>query len=76
MNILLGVAVYDRRGNLVAMTPELGKLLSSHPSAVSKAISEGHQQSSFVRLAAQPVHVLALPLDRQNEVVGGLAGGA
>jgi len=70
---LLGVAVYDRRGSLVAMTPELGKLLTAAPPAVTRAISESHEQSSFVRLAGQPAHVLALPLDRQNEVVGGLA---
>ena len=70
---LLGVAVYDRRGSLVAMTPELGKLLTAAPPAVARAISESHEQSSFVRLAGQPAHVLALPLDRQNEVVGGLA---
>ncbi|MGA7382833.1 MAG: trehalose-6-phosphate synthase [Terriglobales bacterium] len=70
---LLGVAVYDRRGSLVAMTSELGKLLTATPPAVTKAISESHEQSSFIRLAGQPAHVLALPLDRQNEVVGGLA---
>jgi alpha,alpha-trehalose-phosphate synthase [UDP-forming] len=70
---LLGVAVYDRRGNLVAMTPELGKLLTATPPAVTKAISESHQQSSFVRLSGQPAHVLALPLDHQDAVVGGLA---
>jgi trehalose-6-phosphate synthase len=70
---LLGVAVYDRRGNLVAMTPELGKLVTATPPTVTKAISESREQSSFVRLAGQPTHILALPLDRQNEIVGGLA---
>jgi trehalose-6-phosphate synthase len=70
---LLGVAVYDRHGSLVAMTPGLEKLLTSGPQTVSRAISEGHQQSSFDNLAGQRVHILALPLERQGELVGGLA---
>jgi alpha,alpha-trehalose-phosphate synthase [UDP-forming] len=70
---LLGVAVYDRGGNLVAMTLGLEKLLTTSPVAVSKAIAEGHQQSSFDHLAGQQVHILALPLDRRDELVGGLA---
>jgi alpha,alpha-trehalose-phosphate synthase [UDP-forming] len=70
---LLGVAVYDRRNQLVAMTPGLEKLLTAGLPSVSKAILQGHQQSSFDNLAGQRVHILALPLDRQDEVVGGLA---
>ena len=70
---LLGVAVYDRQGTLVAMTPELGKTLTASPDVVTQAIAEGHGSSSFVRLGSEPVHILALPLRRQDEVVGGLA---
>ncbi len=70
---LLGVAVYDRRGTRVAITPGLEKLLTSTPAAVSRAISETQQQNSFDHLAGQRVHILALPLERQDELVGGLA---
>ena len=70
---LLGVAVYDRQGTLVAMTPELGKTLTASPDVVTQAIAEGHGSSSFVRLGSEPVHILALPLRRQDEVVGSLA---
>jgi trehalose-6-phosphate synthase len=70
---LLGVAIYDRQGSLVAITPELGKTLTASPHAVTQAIAEGHGSSSFVRLGKEPVHILALPLRRQDEVVGGLA---
>jgi trehalose-6-phosphate synthase len=70
---LLGVAVYDRQGKVVAITSELGNVLITTPSDVTQAISEGRAESSFVRLGGDPVHILALPLHRQDEVVGGLA---
>jgi alpha,alpha-trehalose-phosphate synthase [UDP-forming] len=70
---LLGVAVYDRQGKLVAMTPELGKALTTSPHAVTQALAEGHEQSEFVRLGQTPVHIQALPLQHKDELVGGLA---
>jgi alpha,alpha-trehalose-phosphate synthase [UDP-forming] len=70
---LLGVAVYDSHGKPVAMTPELGKLLPAIPNDVTQAMAEGREESSFVRIGADPVHILALPLHRQDEIIGGLA---
>ena len=70
---LLGVAVYDRQGRAVAITSELGAVLTAMPPDVTQAMKEGHGESSFVRLANDPVHIFALPLHRQDEVVGGLA---
>jgi alpha,alpha-trehalose-phosphate synthase [UDP-forming] len=70
---LLGVAVYDHQGKVVAMTSELGGVLTAMPSDVTQAMKEGHGESSFVRVGKLPVHIFALPLHRQDEVVGGLA---
>ena len=70
---LLGVAIYDRQGALVAVTPELEKTLTVSPPPVTRAITLGHEESSFVRLGTLPVHILALPIRRQDEVLGGLA---
>src|ERR1019366_7676745 len=70
---LLGVAIYDRQGALVAVTPELEKTLSVSPPSVTQAITQGHEESSFVKLGSTPVHILALPIRRQDEVLGGLA---
>ena len=70
---LLGVVIYDRQGAVVATTPELAKTFSVSPLPVTQAIAEGHEESSFVRLGSVPVHILALPIRRQNEVLGGLA---
>src|SRR5580658_8647806 len=70
---LLGVAVYDRQGKEVAISSELGQALRAAPQSVIQAMSEGHGESSFVRLGNDPAHIFALPLHRQDEVVGGLA---
>ena len=70
---LLGVAVYDRQGKLVAVTTELGQVLKVMPPDVSQAMADRHGEGSFVRLGKNPVHIFALPLRRQDEVVGGLA---
>lgn len=70
---LLGVAVYDRRGNVVAITSELGKVITAIPHGVMLAMETGRGEGSFVRLSDSPVHIFALPLQRQDEIVGGLA---
>jgi alpha,alpha-trehalose-phosphate synthase [UDP-forming] len=70
---LLGVAIYDRQGALVAVTPELAETLTVRPMPVTEAVAEGRDESSFVRLGSLPVHILALPIRRQDEVLGGLA---
>jgi trehalose-6-phosphate synthase len=74
---LLGVVVYDRNGALVAVTPELAKTIPANSPLVTEAtthaLAQGHEESSFVRLGAVPVHILALPVRRQDEVLGGLA---
>src|SRR4030088_280340 len=70
---MLGVVIYDRQGALVAATPELAKTLPVPPPQVTQAITQGYGESSFVRLGGVPAHILALPIRRQDEVLGGLA---
>src|ERR1700722_19045155 len=70
---LLGMAIYDRQGKIIAITPELSGMLSPNPPQVAQAIALGHEESSFVRMAGQPIHILALPIRHQDEVLGGLA---
>src|SRR5580658_7310597 len=67
---LLGIAVYDRQGKLIAITSELGEVVTVTPHEVTQAMSEGHGESSFVRVGSDPVHILALPLHREDEAVG------
>ncbi|MGB8988215.1 MAG: trehalose-6-phosphate synthase [Candidatus Sulfotelmatobacter sp.] len=70
---LLGVAVYDLQGKLIAVTPELKPILRAAPDDVTHAITENHQQSSFGRLDNYRIHIFALPLHRDDDVIGGLA---
>src|SRR5580704_2230687 len=70
---ILGVAVFDPQGQVVAITSELGLVLKAAPPDITKAIAEHHGESSFVRLNNDPVHIFAMPLRRQEEVIGGLA---
>jgi alpha,alpha-trehalose-phosphate synthase [UDP-forming] len=70
---LLGVAVYDREGKVVAITSELREVVTAMPPDVTRAMGENHGESSFVRAANDQIHIFALPLHRQDEVVGGLA---
>jgi trehalose-6-phosphate synthase len=69
---LLGVVIYDRQGTLVAITPELAKTLTASPLSLTQAIAEGHEEESFLKLGGVSAHVLALPIRRQDEVVGAL----
>ncbi|MGA7400843.1 MAG: trehalose-6-phosphate synthase [Candidatus Sulfotelmatobacter sp.] len=70
---MLGVAIYDRQGKLVAITSELQPILAAAPADVTQAIAENHSESSFGRLDKYRVHTFALPLHRDDEVIGGLA---
>jgi uncharacterized membrane protein affecting hemolysin expression len=70
---LIGVAVYDREGQLVAMTPELGKSLTASPQALTQAIHDDQAESAFVKLGNTRVLIFALPIHHDDEVSGGLA---
>jgi alpha,alpha-trehalose-phosphate synthase [UDP-forming] len=69
---LVGIGVYDRQGKMVAITPELQQILKATPTEVTQAISQNHAQGSFGRLGEDRVHISAMPLHRQDEVIGGL----
>src|ERR1017187_40424 len=70
---LLGVAIYDRNGQLIAITNDLRTTLTQSPALVTEAMNEGHEQSSFLKLGNQSLHILASPVRHEDEVVGGLA---
>jgi trehalose-6-phosphate synthase len=69
---LLGVVISDSRGTPVAMSPELAGTLAVN-SPVVQAITQNREESSFTRLGSMPVYILALPIRRQDQVLGGLA---
>ena len=70
---LVGIAVYDHDKNQVAITPELGQILTAIPPAVTQALLADHNYPASTRLGQLPVQILALPLHRHEELVGGIA---
>lgn len=70
---LMGVAIYDRQGKLVATTPELATMLTETPDTVIQTMTEAQNKSTFLRLANRPAHLVALPLHRKDQLVGALA---
>lgn len=70
---LLGVAVYDRQGKLVAMSTALLPLLPTVPNDVAHALADNRSESSFGTLDQRRVHIFAVPVHRDDEVIGGLA---
>jgi trehalose 6-phosphate synthase len=69
---LIGVAVYDRNADLVAMTPELAKMLTGSPAALTQALRDNHNESSFVKFGNDRILIFALPLHRDSELAGAL----
>ena len=70
---LSGLAIYGRQGNLLAVTPELASTLATVPSVMSQALGENHGAGAFQRVGDASLHIYALPLHQNEEVIGGLA---
>jgi len=70
---LLGLAVYDHQGRLIAITKDLAPLMPTAPPVMSQALKENHGADVFQRLGTASVNIYALPLHRQEDVRGVLA---
>ncbi len=69
---LVGLAIYDKDGKSLAVTPALQTLLTARPVAVDQAIAHNQEVGEFQRVAGNYIHVSAVPLRNGNETVGGL----
>jgi alpha,alpha-trehalose-phosphate synthase [UDP-forming] len=70
---LVGLAIYDKGGQPLALTPVLKTLLVARPAAIDEAIAQTHEVGMFQRTGANYFQVSAVPLRNGNETVGGLA---
>ena len=70
---LVGIAVYDISGKLVAETPGLASVLRTQPAVVAEAIAEDKGKAEFTRSADVSIHVYVMPLHREDHAIGGLA---
>ena len=70
---LLGVAIYDRSGALVAITPDLRNTLKTVPPVALQAINDGHEDSGFVKVDGRSLLFMAAPVHHDDVVSGSLA---
>jgi alpha,alpha-trehalose-phosphate synthase [UDP-forming] len=70
---LVGIAVYNVSGSLVAETPGLTRVIRTQPAVVAEAIADNHGEAEFTRSAEASLHIYVLPLHRDDGVIGGLA---
>jgi trehalose-6-phosphate synthase len=67
---LLGAVIYDKSGDMVAITPGLSPTFVLRPSVAARAAKENKGTGEFLELNDTPFHLYALPLHRDGEVSG------
>jgi trehalose 6-phosphate synthase len=70
---LKGVAVYNANGVALAVTSGLASLFQLRPAAAAYAAQRNVGYAEFQRVNDTPIHVYALPLHRNGQLVGTLA---
>src|SRR5712664_836998 len=70
---LKGVAVYNANGVALAVTSGLASLFQLRPAAAAYAAERNVGYAEFQRVNDTPIHVYALPLHRNGQLVGTLA---
>jgi alpha,alpha-trehalose-phosphate synthase [UDP-forming] len=70
---MLGVAVFDVKGQPLAVTPTLAPRLSGTPETVFATLRDGRGRGEFVRLGGQSMHIFVLPLNPDGRKLGALA---
>jgi trehalose 6-phosphate synthase len=69
---LAGVAVYDNKRTLLAVTPSLAAQLSIPPTMVVEAIDSNQEGGGFSTLGQVQMYVFVLPLRPEDQVIGTL----
>jgi trehalose-6-phosphate synthase len=69
---LAGVAVFDPKLQPLAQSSGLSQRMQTQPSVIARSIAENQKVSEFMRLPTGSFHVYALPLHRDDELVGEL----
>jgi trehalose-6-phosphate synthase len=67
---LLGVAIYDRSGKVLAITTDHPKYFEERPNAAIRSDKLGFAASDFLTVGNLPLYVYALPLHRDTEPIG------
>ncbi len=70
---LIGMAVYDPQGHIIAMTNDLAPKMAQVPPVVLDTLRQNGAADAFQRLANEPVHIAVLPLYSLDKFLGALA---
>jgi alpha,alpha-trehalose-phosphate synthase [UDP-forming] len=70
---LAGLAVYDPQGRPIAVTTNLQPLLESAPPIVLESLKENHDTSAFLHMGIASIHIYAMPLHHDSDLIGSLA---
>jgi trehalose-6-phosphate synthase len=70
---LIGIAVYDPQGHVVAVTNDLGPRLASTPPIVQLSLQQSQELNTFQKLGDEHVHICAVPLRSPDKFLGTLA---
>jgi trehalose 6-phosphate synthase len=70
---LIGLAVYDPQGQVIAVTSELAPRLGSTPAVVQQTLHENQEVEAFDKLGNQHVHICSVPLRSPDKFLGTLA---
>lgn len=69
---LAGLAVYDNKESIVALSPNLPKEIEASKSIAANAMDQDEPNGKFTDLAGKEVYLLAIPLHDETSVVGAL----
>jgi alpha,alpha-trehalose-phosphate synthase [UDP-forming] len=70
---LMGMAIYDPQGHVIAITNDLAPKMAPVPPVVLDTLRENDASDAFQRLADEPVHIAVLPLYSLDKFLGALA---
>jgi len=71
---LMGMAVYDPEGHIIAITKDLAPKMAEAPPVVRQTIKDNSGADAFQRLDDHPVHICVLPLySPPDKFLGALA---
>ena len=70
---IAGIAVYSASGGLIAITSGLAARLDRVPLPIVQSLGDGLTHAAFLQLSGDPMHVVALPLRHDPNVIGNLS---
>ena len=70
---LIGLAVYDPQGHVIAVTNELASQIENTPPVVTQSMQENRESDAFQRLGEKRVHICVVPLRSPEKFLGTLA---